>query len=183
MENIIALIRDANPGRSQSTYGRRLIKLSEEVGEHAEAYLNVTSAGNGKGKTWDDVREEAADILIVAVDVALTGDGNIEASLNRRVEALKYSVNRLYPNYERMTLRIAHTLGAVVKTHMDDSLAWDYSPVGQLVASAIDLTMTPLPDQIDYTEAQMVENLTQLIRVKLAKWQSNRDTGKNASDS
>ena len=71
-DGIIQSIRDANLTRNVCNIARRVIKLHEELGEHAEAYLNVTNAGNGKKKCWDDVREEAADLLIVAVDVALT---------------------------------------------------------------------------------------------------------------
>jgi NTP pyrophosphatase (non-canonical NTP hydrolase) len=62
----------ANPARSEATLARRLLKLSEELGEVSEAYLNVTSAANAKNKTWDDVREELCDLLIVTVDCLLT---------------------------------------------------------------------------------------------------------------
>ena len=51
---------------------RRIGKLAEEYGELWEAYLNVTSAHNGKGKTWDDVREEGIDVAIVALDIVAT---------------------------------------------------------------------------------------------------------------
>lgn len=62
----------ANPDRHHKTMDRRLLKLGEELGETSEAYLNVTSAMNAKNKTWDDVREEAIDTAIVAIDIALT---------------------------------------------------------------------------------------------------------------
>src|SRR3954469_6426855 len=71
-ERIAIAVRDANPGRNEANLKRRSIKLSEELGEVAEAYLNVTSASNGKGMTWDDVREEIADVLIVVLDIAWT---------------------------------------------------------------------------------------------------------------
>jgi len=63
---------DANRERSLNTIERRMGKLSEEHGELWEAYLNVTSANNGKNKTWHDVREEAIDSVIVALDVMAT---------------------------------------------------------------------------------------------------------------
>ena len=124
---IIPAIRDANLTRQSGNYGRRLIKLQEELGEHAEAYLNVTSAGNGKGKTWDDVREEAADILIVAVDVALTPRPDtyetIEVVEKELVQSLKdYTFNQrqfshaltsTYADYEALTLKVGAFVGAI----------------------------------------------------------------------
>ena len=65
-------IFEANTGRSMKTMIRRIGKLAEEYGELWEAYLNVTSLHNGKDKTWDDVREEAVDVAIVALDIVAT---------------------------------------------------------------------------------------------------------------
>jgi len=70
--DVIQAIMDANPDRESNNLHRRIIKIMEEVGETSEAYLNVTSAHNGKKKRWADVREELADVVIVAVDCALT---------------------------------------------------------------------------------------------------------------
>jgi hypothetical protein len=70
--DVVTAISNANTTRQHGNLIRRLMKIVEEMGEVAEAYLNVTSAGNGKKKTWDDVREELADVVIVAVDCALT---------------------------------------------------------------------------------------------------------------
>ena len=65
-------INEANRERSIRTMIRRIGKLGEEYGELWEAYLNVTSLNNGKGKTWDDVREECVDVAIVALDIVAT---------------------------------------------------------------------------------------------------------------
>lgn len=72
IDDFINAIEAANPNRDISTMVRRVAKVSEELGELSEAYLNVTSAANAKNKTWGDVREEAIDTAIVAIDVALT---------------------------------------------------------------------------------------------------------------
>jgi len=61
-------IRIANLNRIFDTLPRRLLKLSEEKGEVSEAFLSVSSASNYKDKTWDDVREELVDVMIVAID-------------------------------------------------------------------------------------------------------------------
>ena len=52
---------------------QKALKLSEEVGEVAEAVLSYSDApGCGyKGKTHKDVLEEAADVIIVAASLAL----------------------------------------------------------------------------------------------------------------
>lgn len=188
---IIAAIREANATRHIGNLGRRLIKLSEEIGEHAEAYLNVTSVGNGKGKTWDDVREEAADMLIVAVDVALTpmsdavtdaGREKMETDLIRRLVILHNAMPRVYQNYERFTLRAASTLGDMNHHFVRGSLEWEQQVMGYMVAAAFDLALTPLPDQADWDSDALEEQLAAIIAVKLAKWRNSRDTGKAASD-
>ena len=72
MIDIIDKIRDSNPTRDMQDISRRLNKLQEECGELSQAYLSVTSTHNKKNKNWRDVMEEAADVTILAVDIALT---------------------------------------------------------------------------------------------------------------
>jgi NTP pyrophosphatase (non-canonical NTP hydrolase) len=71
-DGLMVAIRDANPDREFNTLARRMIKLMEEMGEASEAYLNMTNGTNSKKKTWDDLREELVDVVIVAVDMLLT---------------------------------------------------------------------------------------------------------------
>ena len=51
----------------------RLMKLSEEVGEVAQAVIGVTGQNPRKGvtHTWDDVTSELCDVILTAM-VALT---------------------------------------------------------------------------------------------------------------
>lgn len=72
MFEIVKLIKDANPNRSNANIIRRCWNVIEEHGEVAEAYRSATCQFNGKNKTWDDVREEIVDVLIVVTDIALT---------------------------------------------------------------------------------------------------------------
>ncbi len=73
MTDIIKLIYEANKGRrSLPNLHRRITKAGEELGELNEAYLYVTSISNSKNKTWEDVREEAVDVILMGVDLALT---------------------------------------------------------------------------------------------------------------
>lgn len=70
--HVLLAVVQANPTRDRASLDRRGMKLIEELGELAEAFLGVTSVTNAKKKTWADVREEAADVLIIAADIALT---------------------------------------------------------------------------------------------------------------
>lgn len=72
LNKIFEMIQLANPGRDFASMGRRLLKVVEEIGESSEAYLNITSNFNGKGKTSADLREEMVDALIVIVDCLFT---------------------------------------------------------------------------------------------------------------
>lgn len=199
---IIPAIRDANLTRHSGNLGRRVIKLCEELGEHAEAYLNISSAGNGKGKTWDDVREEAADILIVAVDVALTpNDGEnpsvAETIVTRLVSQHDFRApeqpfsNFMKPSsddYEKLTLIVGTIIGKVCLGQISGTgrglgaSGRVRAEAASLIGWSLMLALTPLPDQADWTFDQLEDQLVSTISVKLAKWRNNRDTGTAATD-
>lgn len=69
---IFDIVQAADVERTIDTLERRMLKLNEEQGELGEAYLSVTSLQNAKNKTWDDVREEAVDVAIMALDILAT---------------------------------------------------------------------------------------------------------------
>lgn len=71
MRTFFNKIRDANQNRKMETFPRCLLKVGEEYGEANQAYLSVSSAGNGKNKSWSDVREELIDTLVVTTDLLL----------------------------------------------------------------------------------------------------------------
>ncbi len=58
--------------RSTDNVERRMLKATEETGELAEAILSATSASNAKGKTWMDIIDEACDVAIMGIDIAMT---------------------------------------------------------------------------------------------------------------
>ena len=73
MGDFLARVEKANTPRAFATMARRIIKIGEELGELGEAFLvSTTTAPSRKVKTYADVREEAIDVAIVALDVALT---------------------------------------------------------------------------------------------------------------
>ena len=47
---------------------RRLMKNQEELGEVAEAFINLTDGVNSKGKTPEDLAEEVVDVFLVTTD-------------------------------------------------------------------------------------------------------------------
>jgi hypothetical protein len=85
--DVVRAISGANSTRHHGNLIRRIVKLMEELGEASEAYLNVTSAANGKNLAWADVREELVDCVIVAVDCALTPTPDQENMTTEQVEA------------------------------------------------------------------------------------------------
>lgn len=60
------------PMRGINTLVRRALKTAEETGELAEATLSVTSESNGKKKALIHVIEEAVDVTIMGLDIAMT---------------------------------------------------------------------------------------------------------------
>lgn len=72
MDKLVQKILEANPRRKAKNLDRRIMKHGEEYGEVVQAYLAVTSKNNLKQKTWDDVREELIDTLILNLDILLT---------------------------------------------------------------------------------------------------------------
>jgi hypothetical protein len=69
---IIKRVQQIGSGRNTDNLDRRLMKAGEEYGELLEAHLNATSAANPKNKNHMDMVEEAVDLAIMALDIALT---------------------------------------------------------------------------------------------------------------
>lgn len=87
--DILNAVDSSNPTRSKNNLSRRLIKLGEEFGELNEAYLNVTDGFNFKNKSWKDVREEAIDVAIIALDIALLepdGEENTHEEIYKEID-------------------------------------------------------------------------------------------------
>lgn len=87
MKEIFDIIYKANPRRRLDNLERRMLKILEETGEATAAYLNVTSELNAKGSTWEDLREELLDIIIIAVDCLYTPLPIDEHKTREQIEA------------------------------------------------------------------------------------------------
>ena len=96
-----------------------MTKLLEEIGEVSQAFLSVTSESNDKKKTWADVREEAADVLIIAADIALTAlDGPVDQQ--RLGCYVQETLHRINLGFHQIVWRISR-LDAMVGASRDDS--------------------------------------------------------------
>jgi NTP pyrophosphatase (non-canonical NTP hydrolase) len=167
LEQISHLIKMANPYRDYANLSRRSIKLIEELGEVAEAWLSVTSPSNGKMKTWDDVREEIADCLIVALDIAWTalpGEEDPEPTIVYDA-AIEFTYSTVFSISYRVGL-FGQSLG------VSASLARrEISLVTKFVAS---MALQALPDQAEATSEEIEVQLLTEVERKLAKWAAKR---------
>jgi NTP pyrophosphatase (non-canonical NTP hydrolase) len=100
--DLVSRIHDANPKRNMDIFARRVIKLGEEYGEAAQAYLSISSENNSKNKSWEDVREELVDVLIVAMDLFLHQmPDEKEGGLEAKKEVLTRLVNRKLKKWQK----------------------------------------------------------------------------------
>lgn len=153
MATIIDLVTQANPERSIANLRRRLHKLLEELGEISEAYLSVTTTTPTKSKTWLDVREEAVDVLIVAIDIAVT-----DATIHLQPGSL---------DYDGIVWQMAYHVG-IMGGCLHDETIYRYS------ANMLACYGFALVDLIFEGDTDAV--LTELQR-KLAKWLASKSGG------
>ncbi|MBI0300464.1 MazG-like family protein [Streptomyces sp. PRKS01-29] len=79
---------DRENGRSPHEVSMRLLKLVEESGEVAQAYIGMTGQNPRKGVTHTaaDVADELCDVILsAAVALATIADTNAEATLNAKL--------------------------------------------------------------------------------------------------
>ncbi|QEU92857.1 hypothetical protein [Streptomyces kanamyceticus] len=65
---------DASNGRTEHEIAMRLLKVSEEAGEAAAAYIGMTGQNPRKGMTHtrNDVAQELADVIVAAAVALLS---------------------------------------------------------------------------------------------------------------
>jgi NTP pyrophosphatase (non-canonical NTP hydrolase) len=150
--DVLSAVWQANSTRCASSLDGRVMKLIEELGEVAQAFLSVTSLANAKRKSWSDVREEAADVLIIAADIALTPlDADEDAAqprLHRYVCDNLHRINMGFHNILKRLSRLNASFGDVC--HDDAASAHQYA--AELVRYAFALNDlvkdTNQPDQL-----------------------------------
>ena len=160
--DLVQLVREANPGRQMSNVNRRLIKMIEECGEVSEAYLNLTSGFNGKGKTWDDMREECIDVLILAIDIDLT-DNQWLSMTTCRLARYELFEDTFMSCAKNISLAYEERKSKLFLVHMH-----------YVICAALKMVYTPMPDQADISFEDMEINIEKEMRRKLAKWSAKR---------
>jgi NTP pyrophosphatase (non-canonical NTP hydrolase) len=68
IRDLVAWLDDQN-GRSDHELAMRILKVTEEAGEVAQAYLGVHGQNPRKGRSagWSDVTDELCDVIVTAV--------------------------------------------------------------------------------------------------------------------
>ena len=148
----VELIALANPTRCKTNLDRRLIKMLEELGELASAFLSVTSMENAKNKTWADVQEEAVDVLIVGTDIALTPlvDEDDRAIQERIVRYARDNLHSIDLGFKQLLWRISGINTQLADVYRDDPQVAVYLG-GELVRYAFALNHLidhPAPKQL-----------------------------------
>jgi hypothetical protein len=174
-QSISALVQAANPTRSPANLSRRVVKLFEEIGEVAEAWLNVTSESNGKAKNWADLHEEIADCLIVALDIEWT-----QLPTERRPGEILIGDSKTlgrYADFEATLFDLAFDLATIGKFLAERQYARVRIHIARMTESVWLLATMRLPDQAaDTTAQQIAAQLHAMVVRKLAKWADNRST-------
>jgi NTP pyrophosphatase (non-canonical NTP hydrolase) len=176
IKDTIGMIRLANVGRNKSNINRRFHKFFEEFGELEQAYLSVSSSNNHRAMTASHVREEATDVLIVAVDVALTV---IDETQERHVPdeemiALVSSPRRTEQrDYDDITMDMVSDMSQYGKLNRRRPAQAVYFAYG-----AVTLAYELADLVFDGDE----EGFRHEVIRKLMKWQANRRDGKVVTD-
>jgi hypothetical protein len=144
--------------------------MLEEIGELSQAYLNVSSVSNGKQKTWDDVREEVADCLIVALDIAWT-------RMHDEDEIQPFRFVDTAHDRGLFDFRTAFTISyhlTLFIQGIDLYSRGSRHEIGLVVNQIADLALSPLPDQVEMPTEELETQLLAEVNRKLAKWATNR---------
>jgi hypothetical protein len=145
------------------------LKLLEEIGEFTQAYLAVTSQANDRRKSWADVREELADCLIVALDIAWTvfptEDYTTLFTPGETVtpqKLLPFGVYDIFfigtelSSFGQHINNGAYMLARINITRVVDRLGY--------------MVLTHMPDQDDWDLDDVSDQLIEEVERKLAKW-------------
>lgn len=178
--SMIERIRVINPERSWGSIIRRTIKLFEEAGEVAGAYLPVTSVYNGKGKTWGDVLEEAVDTFILAVDIALTPRPTDWTPVDLLQEirfALKQMSRQHNSTIENeicvMATHISNLMSAITMGYNGEVIHC----MGNVVFRAMILCMMAQP-VVEDSDVRL-HNISIMLDRKLSKWAKQKADAEN----
>jgi NTP pyrophosphatase (non-canonical NTP hydrolase) len=172
---IVDAVEKANPQRTPANLNRRLHKFLEELGELSEAYLNASSINNGKGKTEDDVREEAVDTLIVAIDIALTETHPTNLIMKDQLLHLVQHVSLDHPNnYDDIITDVVKDFAAF-SLHYKTDINIAKTDVIYLVKDAFVLVKHMYTMDFGTGEFVIDADIIADVHKKLVKWAASRN--------
>lgn len=180
MEDLVTMVRDVNPHRSPDNLTRRLLKILEELGETAEAYLSVSSPHNYKNKTWFDYREEACDTLIVLIDVGLTQITSSFPPATMLPSSINVATSHSFESLDRLTHEKFAVAGAVsdAANHLakvkDDGLTASmgfYGAINRGIQAAANMCFALIPE--DQDRDVIAQRVHEMFVAKLDKWSRN----------
>ena len=90
----------------QTDMATKALKTSEETGELAQAVLSVVGAHGTayKNKTYDDILEEAADVIICAMSVAISAGFRVPDIERKMALKVKKWEAKITPDLEKAEL-------------------------------------------------------------------------------
>lgn len=105
--DIFDAVKISNPSRTNKKLWRAIMKISEEAGEVAQAYLSVTSDVNLKKKTWDDVRTEIVDVMFASLDAIVMAMPDEEGLSDKEIKERFYKIfeKKYQKNFEKYQRR------------------------------------------------------------------------------
>lgn len=164
---LVKLVREANPHRTPQNIRRRLTKILEELGEASEAYLSVSSPHNYKNKSWEDYREEAADTLIVLLDVALTVIDNYPSAalLPALIEDAAITVEELY----KVHFDVANAVSAADQHLQQGDTMGFHGAIHRGITAASRMCFATLGDEV----GDIDETICDIFVKKIEKWNNN----------
>ena len=174
-DELVSMVRNANPNREQQNVSRRLLKVLEELGETSEACLSVSSPDNYKSKNWEDYREEAVDTLIVLIDIALT-PGNLspgQALISPVIRAAKiHSVESLDELYDEKFV-IAGAVSATALHLKENDTMGALGALMRGITAAANMCFAQIPSDADASKTIELQ-VRDIFAKKIDKWNTNQ---------
>lgn len=169
MDELVAIVEKVNPHRSASNLNRRLLKITEELGETSEAYLSVSSPHNYKKKSWLDFREESIDVLIVLIDVALTKVNNVEPPYPVIFQRPGVWSHNEHDEITYAMFEIGAKVSASYVAFDSGDIKAFHRAISGAIQFATNLCLTLIPeDGGDFAHIKM--NVRELFEKKIDKW-------------
>jgi hypothetical protein len=203
MIKVIKLIEEVIEDRDFNSIERRISKFYEEFGEVNEAYLNVTSALNVKNKTYDDLREEIADCVIVALDVLLTiipdkhtyiynvilDYEDIHPKKIRNLDGFLDNSFELIRIYSKTTSDLAlvkkyfsHSDISSKTENLDNKRFLAAKQLANIVPYLFDMAYIRMPDKENLSLAEIAQDFENIVKLKILKWKKQIDKQKEISE-